>query len=275
MKVYIDVLIISNILINTVFVKILAAAVHEKPKRKNILLCMIPAALSSLLIVIKPESYPESLLITVLKLAAVTLIVKIAFRLKTEKRLFIYTSIYIAVNIAFGGLCMIMWELFGAGFIKTGNLTVYFDIPIWLLILCTAAAYGLITMYERIRFTASVGKEKYRALFVFGSFSAEVPAVSDTGNKLIDSFSGEPVVVFSSSRIYYHFDLDDPGNYPTGGFHLIPCTTIAGTSLLPVTLKGKVTIFSDSGLIKELCCAAGITKSSGKDRAIFDPRLLI
>lgn len=275
MKIYLDILIISNVMITLVFIKTVSAIVHTRLRRKNRLLCLIPAAISSLLIILRPENYFESLLITLIKLIASALIVKLAFGLKLEKRLLTYTAAYIAVNIAFGGICMLLWELFGADFIHTGNLTVYFNVPLWLLIMCVAAVYGFITLYEKLMFISSARAESYRAVFVYGDFTAELPAVSDTGNRLIDSFSGEPVVIFSCDRIYYHFDLDNAGSYPVSGFYLIPCSTVAGSSLMPVTLKGKITIHSGSGESKELRCAAGITKSHGKDRAIFDPRLLL
>ncbi len=275
MKIYLDILIFSNVMLTLIFIKLLSLTVHTRLRRKNKLLCLIPAAASSLLIILKPQNYAESLLIILAKIFSVTLIVKLAFGLRLEKRLFTYSAAYIAVNIAFGGICMLLWEFFGAGFIRAGNFTVYFDVPLWLLILCTAAAYLLITLYEKLIFISAVKNESYRAAFVCGDFSAEMPAVSDTGNRLIDSFSGEPVVIFSSSKIYYHFDLDDPGKYPVTGFHMIPCSTVAGASVIPVTLRGRITISNDSGQIKELKCAAGIIKSSGSERAIFDPRLLI
>ena len=275
MKIYLDILIISNVMTTLIFIKILSLAVHTRLRRKKVLLCLIPAAISSLLIIVKSQNFAESLLITLAKIFAVTLIVKLAFGLRLEKRLMIYTAAYIAVNIAFGGICMLLWEFFGAGFIRSGNFTVYFDVPLWLLIACTAAAYLLITLYEKLMFISAAKAENYRAVFVCGDFAAEMPAVSDTGNRLTDSFSGEPVVIFSSDRIYDHFDLDNCGSLPVKGFHLIPCSTVTGKSLMPVTLSGRITIICGCGKSKELRCAAGITKSSGRDRAIFDPRLLI
>lgn len=275
MKIYLDILMISNILLTLIFIRIMSLTVHSRLRRKNKLKCLVPAALSSLLMIVRPENYVESLAVTLAKIIAVTLIVKLAFGLSFEKRLITYTAAYIGINIAFGGICMFIWEFFGAEFIIIGNLTVYFNVPIWLLILCTAAAYAAITLYEKLMFSENTRTESYRALFVYGDYSAELPAISDTGNKLTDAFSGEPVVVFCSDKLYYHFDLDDPSKLPYSGFHLIPCSTVSGMSILPVTLNGKVTILQSSGQRKELRCAAGITKSTGKERAIFDPRLLL
>ena len=275
MKIYLDILIVSNVLITLIFIRILSLTVHTKIRRKRLLLCMLPASAASLLIMIKPDSFAESLLITIIKITASALIVKTAFGLKAGKRLLIYTSAYIAENIAFGGICMVIWELFGAKFLMTGNFTVYFNVPFPLLIICIAAAYAAITLYERVMFTTHTRAESYRATFNYGDISVDIPAVSDSGNRLTDSFSGEPVVVFSSDRLYRLFDLDREELYPAAGFHLIPYSTVNSTSLLPVTLKGKVTISDSSGSSRELRCAVGILKSSGRERAIFDPRLLI
>ena len=125
MKVFIDILIISNLIITLVFERILSIAMHTKLSRRNKLKSLIPAAISSLLLLVRPENYLESLLITVAKLSAVTLIVKLAFGIAFEKRLVSYTAAYIAVNIAFGGICMFLWEFFGAEFIHIGKKGVY------------------------------------------------------------------------------------------------------------------------------------------------------
>ena len=102
-----------------------------------------------------------------------------------------------------------------------------------------------------------------------------MPAVSDTGNLLTDNFSGEPVVIFKSRRLYEYFGLDSEQSYAVNGFHLIPFETVSGRGLIPVTLRGEVTIHSSDGTSKAVRCAVGILDSTGGERAIFDPKLLI
>lgn len=275
MKIYLDVLMFSNIIITLVFIRILSVIVHIKLRKKRLFICMIPAAASSLLLLISPDNFFEALLITFAKIIASMLIVKIAIKTDSNKKVIVYTAVFIAENIAFGGVCMLIWEMFGGEFLISKNYSVYFNVPLPLLIGCVAASYGLITLYERILFITKTREEKYKLTFTYGDFFAELPAVSDSGNRLIDSFSGEPVIVFSSDRVYLHFDLDNESSYGIKGFHMIPYSTVNGTSLLPVTLGGKVIITNSSGLSKDISCAVGITKGCGKERAIFDPRLLL
>ena len=272
MKIYIDILLISNALITLVFLKILCLAAHTKLPGKRMLSGAGTGALSSLLMLVRPDNYGESLLLTIIKLLFTFLTVFAAFG---RHRLLSRYVGYIVINIVFGGICMIFWEMAGGDFIRIKNYTVYFNVPMWLLIVCVAAAYLLLTLYEKITFISGCRTKKYKAEFSLGDISVTLPAVSDTGNKLTDSFSGEPVVIFCSDRLYSYFDLDDESRYPVSGFHLIPYKTVNSSSLMAVTLKGSVTVSDDSGDSKTLSCAAGITKSGGKERAIFDPRLLI
>ena len=82
-------------------------------------------------------------------------------------------------------------------------------------------------------------------------------------------------MVFCSKRLYTAFDLDDENSFAVSGFRLIPYSTADSSGPMPVTLKGKVTIFDSSGEGKEIRCAAGIINSSGRERAIFNPKLLL
>ncbi len=275
MKIYLDVLMLSNALITLVFVRLLSLITHTALRRRGLLLSMLAGAAGSLIILIRPDGFAESLLLTAGKLAISALTVAIAFSLRKIGRVIRFTAAYIAVNIAFGGICMLLWELTGAGFVRAHNLTVYFNVPLWLLMLCVAAAYLLISVYERLCFRAEVKAKRYRAVYTLGDYSIDLPAVSDTGNKLRDCFSGEPVVIFASDRLCEHFGIDDTSALTVQGFRLIPYSTVAGGGLLPVTLRGTVTVSDGEQLRKELRCAVGITRSRGRERAVFDPALLI
>ncbi len=275
MKIYIDLLIISNALITLVLVKLLSIITHSALKRKGHVLSIMFGAISSTIIILKAENFIESLAITIVKVFILLITVKLAFDPQSKQKLFSYTMYYIALNIVLGGICLAVWEFFGAGFIKAHNMTVYFKIPIWLLMMCVAATYFIITIYEKHSFRNSCKNKAYKAVFTYGDISLTLPAVSDSGNVLIDSFSGEPVVIFSSNKLYDYFELDNENKYYSSGFHLIPYSTVSSKSLMPVTLKGKTLIIESDSIIKEIKCAVGIVKSSGKERAIFNPKLLM
>ena len=275
MKIYLDILLISNAVITLIFVKLLTLIVHIRISGKRYALCMLIGGAASLLMLIRPENFGEGLLMTLAKLISVGLTVRAGFGKQSAGRLFTYTAVYVAVNIAFGGICMVIWEMTGSNAVRISNYAVYFDVPLWLLIVCVSATYLLITLYERLTFFSKAKERKFKARFALGDISVTLPAVSDTGNRLTDSFSGEPVVIFSSSRLFDSLGLGDESSYSFTGFHLIPYSTVSSTSLMPVTLRGRVTIISEDGAVKELNCASGIIKSSGSERAIFDPRLLI
>ena len=88
------------------------------------------------------------------------------------------------------------------------NLTVYFDISLFKLALACGIAYGLLCLYENITRRCFNRVAKYEAIYENGGCIVKVPAICDSGNRLCDSFTGTPVVVFCCDRLFYHYDLD-------------------------------------------------------------------
>ena len=103
----------------------------------------------------------------------------------------------------------------------------------------------------------------------------KVPAICDSGNRLCDSFTGTPVVVFCCDRLFYHYDLDRDEPDPLSGFRVIPCSTVSGEGLIHITAAGSVKIIDDKDRVHNVKCYVGIKPSlNGKSRAIFNPALL-
>jgi hypothetical protein len=87
------------------------------------------------------------------------------------------------------------------------NYVVYFDISLLQLAVCCAAVYLIAVTADTLRRRRSETIGRYRAVFRMGNFVKELPAFSDTGNLLRDSFTGAPVMIFRSDELYRRFDL--------------------------------------------------------------------
>ena len=275
MTIYLDMLFLSNFILTAVTLSLLARLTHSKLSRKHAAAGCAVGSLSSLVIVLAPESFGESLLITLFKLGAVCLTVRIACGKLSAPLLRDRILIYITINVIFGGCCIALWDLFGGDVITVKNCTVCFNVPLHTLMICVSGAYLLLWIYDRRVSRCRERKGVFSAVYSCGDRSISMPAVSDTGNLLTDNFSGEPVIIFKSRRLYEYFGLDSEQSYAVNGFHLIPFETVSGRGLIPVTLRGEVTIHSSDGMAKAVRCAVGILDSTGGERAIFDPKLLI
>ena len=84
----------------------------------------------------------------------------------------------------------------------------------------TSVVYGLLCLYENITRRCFNRAAKYEAIYENGGFIVKVPAICDSGNRLCDSFTGTPVVVFCCDRLFYHYDLDRDEPDPLSGFKI-------------------------------------------------------
>lgn len=276
MKIYLDVLFITNAVITLMYLKGLSKITHSKLKNSRIILASLFGGISSLILIIETHSFWQAALITTLKLAAVSAEILIAFGFGSIKKLFRYSILYIILNLIFAGCCLILWEITGSKIIYIKNYTVYFDISLLSIILSVILAYGAITVYDLITNRNFRKSHCYKAKYRIGDYEITLPAIADSGNLLCDSFTGCPVVVFYCNELFDHFNLDYENQFSLNGFRLIPCTTINGKCLLPVTSKGTVEVVDNNHFSKEIACYVGIARSgSNKSRAIFNPSLLM
>ena len=247
MKIYIDILLVTNAIMTLIMLEAAGRICHKVISPLRLLTACSVGGLSSLVMAIDSRGYFTAVLIVVIKLVSAVFSVLIAFGCKDPWQLLRYFIIYSAVNAVFTGIVVTLWQISGSKVIFFRNLTVYFDISLFKLALACEN----------------------------GGFIVKVPAICDSGNRLCDSFTGTPVVVFCCDRLFYHYDLDRDEPDPLSGFRLIPCSTVSGEGIIHITAAGSVKIIDDKDRVHNVRCYVGIKPSlNGKSRAIFNPALL-
>lgn len=276
MKIYIDILLITNGIMTMIYLETFGKLLHKKTKSIRFFTACCIGGLSSLLIAAKGVSFFSAIMITLTKFIFTVLTVSAAFNFKNIWELFKNTIIYIFIQSVFIGITLVIWQISDAKIIYMKNYTVYFDISLLHLIIATASAYLIISLYEIISRKVYCKTKKYKATYKLSNIEITLPAIADTGNQLCDSFSGTPIVIFYCNELYYYFNLDDPDYETLSGFRLVPYKTVMGSSLMHVTPKGEVTIIDEENNFKTVNCYVGIVKSENeKSKAIFNPNLLI
>ena len=275
MKIYLDVLIITNAVITLIYLQCICKITHSTISRIRILLSAAVGGISSLIVIVNSGGFIKSALVTAAKLAISGLIVLISFKSHSIKSFFKYIFLYFFIDIVFSGICLAVWNITKSRIIYVKNFTVYFDISLLQMVVAAVIIYGIISIYEWILRRKFNSAEKYKAVYCIGDYQLELPAISDSGNKLCDPFTGMPVVIFSCNELFEHFNLDNEKFYLQGGFRLTPYSTISGESFIPITSKGKVKITDSHNNEKIVKCCIGITRNDKhKAKAIFNPCLL-
>ena len=276
MRIYLDVLMITNGIITLIFINCLCKITHKKVSNLRMLLGCFIGGIASLLMIFEADNFFKSLIVTILKLLAVIVIVKITFNLKSIKKAIKYIFLYSFLDFLFSGICLGLWQLTNSNLIFMKNYTVYFNISILQMIVAVVLIYIIISIYEWVIRRKFNSAEHYKAVYSIGNFEIELKAVCDSGNNLCDSFTGNPVVIFCCNELFDHFNLDNENMYLQNGFRLAPYSTISGNNVIPITSKGNVKIIDSKENIMNVKCCVGIKRSDNeKSRAIFNPCLLI
>lgn len=275
MKIYLDVLIITNCVMTLIFLSCISRLTHSATSRVRLVLSSCIGGIASLIVAVNTNGFFQSVCVTLVKFLLIGLIVFTAFDLRTPARLLKYIFLYFFCELVFAGVSLLIWEMTDSRIIYVKNYTVYFDISLIYLVVATILIYVILSVYEWLRTYRFSAYERYKAVYTIGNYAVELPAVADTGNNLHDAFTGVPIIIFFSAELFEHFNLDCPEKYTLESFRIAPYSTIGGNGILPVTSKGNVTISDSKGNSKQVKCCVGILHS-GKDksRAIFNPCLL-
>lgn len=274
MKIYLDILMITNAVITLIYLRCICRITHERLTLKRELTSAAIGGAGSLLVTAQSSGFGGALIITTAKLAVILLIVIQAYRPASLSVLVRRTALFLLFELLLGGACMAWVSLTHSPVILIKNYVVYFDVTLPQLGFCCAAVYLATMLLETVKRRSDTSVKRYRAEYRLGAYSLTLPAIADTGNRLCDSFTGAPVVIFRSDELYSRLNLDRPEQLLFYGFHPVPFETIGGEGLIYVTCRGSVTI-SDADCSRPVSCCTGVLPSGGKKGyAIFDPEIL-
>ena len=265
--IYVDVLIVLNIYVNFFLLKMTSAITHS-PLRT--LRCIVSSAYGSIfsLLILFPAL--NSLLATLIKLAAAVTIVMIAFGIHGKKRLFMNTAAFFSANFILAGTVYAVYSWFSPEFMHMENSYFYIDFSMMILIAVTAVLYLAIYIFRRIFVRNMADSGDYRVSIRYKDRNIDLCGLADTGNILTDLFTGSPVIVCDQGKFP---EVSDATDKLPKGFRLLPCKTVSGSGIMPVFRPDEIIIFNSvSGEKKPVNAVIGLGESKGK--AIFNPVIL-
>lgn len=285
MVIYLDVLILINLYVT--YFQILAVSVFTH--RKSIWYRKLSAAgigaVASLSIFIPQEMV---LTLTLLKIFLCALIAFVAFGYTGFRAYAVSVLFLMLVSFVFSGLMLCVWLFAAPMKMLFINGTVYFGIDTMTIILSTCAAYGVVRIIRYILDKNGKTDDKYTVIIKNNGRECRLSALADSGNGMVDCFSGLPVIVCrrdmcadvsppAIEMIENNSDISDIGTQMIKGVRIMPFSTVGKGGLICMFKAESVVIDDETNEEKyPVNALIGIVIGGRQEyEAIFNPKILV
>lgn len=279
--IYADVLITINFIIDLLILRlcVLLTGIRQRTGRRY--LAALLGAVSSLLIFVPVNSFWFDLLSRGIVSAAV---VAAAYGRQPPRIFGRLMLIFYGVSFLVAGFVIGLWMVLPPGLVAFGNGVVYLGVKPMLLVGSVIAAYGFVELFNRIFYWRRNAAEIYSITVWRGGRPVSFPALADTGNRLVEPFSGQPVVVTwlgaaapllsAEEERYIREDRLD-GDMPET-LRVAAYTTVDGAGMLKAFRPDRMTVKTEDGE-KEIIgyvAVSGHRIGDGTYSAVFNPKVI-
>ena len=285
MVIYLDVLILINLYVT--YFQILAVSVftHRKTVWYRKLSAAGIGAVASLSIFIPQEMV---LTLTLLKIFLCALIAFVAFGYTGFRAYAVSVLFLMLVSFVFSGLMLCVWLFAAPMKMLFINGTVYFGVDTMTIILSTCAAYGVVRIIRYILDKNGKTDGKYTVIIKNNGRECRLSALADSGNGMVDCFSGLPVIVCrrdmcadvsppAIEMIENNSDISDIGTQMIKGVRIMPFSTVGKGGLICMFKADSVVIDDETNEEKyPVNALIGIVIGGRQEyEAIFNPKILV
>ncbi len=265
--VYVDILILTNFLIDYFLLLLTASLSKIHKKRWRLIISAAVASLSSLLIFAPELSAPVEIGIN---LAVSALIVLIAFGFKNRIRFLKNTVIFYAANVILAGGTLLFWSLFKVKGTVVRNGAVFYNVSPAVLVVTTAVVYAVATIVSKIIKRRQCRNAECDIILKLDGKSVTLSGLVDSGNLLRDMLTGNPVIVCSFDKIKNLFDdrmqyILSKKNFEMGFYEDIITSGFSSRfRLIPFDSLGS------SGIMTAFVLDSAVIKTKDKEQRIDD-----
>ncbi len=262
--VYLDVLLVFNLYVNYLLLRITARITHTRLRMRRCLVCAALGSISTLMIFLPPM---PALLSVLCKLLVAVILCTAAFGMHDRMRLCWCSICLFGSSFALAGILLALSLLSGVRVVHV-NSCWYLDVSLLHLILFTIAAYILLHTVQYLHDRSHAAAEGFRVCIRYRRCTVQLNGIADTGNSLVDFFTGKPVMICDAKA------FGDMPDTLRKGFRLIPFRTISGEGMIPVFQPEEITIFSErTGQYRSPDVLIGLGGQSD-GTAVFHPKIL-
>lgn len=285
MVIYLDVLILINLYVTYFQILGVAAFTHRKTVWYRKLSAAGIGAVASLSIFIPQEMV---LTLTLLKIFLCALIAFVAFGYTGFRAYAVSVLFLMLVSFVFSGLMLCVWLFAAPMKMLFINGTVYFGIDTMTIILSTCAAYGVVRIIRYILDKNGKTDGKYTVIIKNNGRECRLSALADSGNGMVDCFSGLPVIVCrrdmcadvsppAIDMIENNSDISEIGTQMIKGVRIMPFSTVGKGGLICMFKAESVVIDDETNEEKyPVNALIGIVIGGRQEyEAIFNPKILV
>lgn len=285
MVIYLDVLILINLYVTYFQILAVAAFTHRKTVWYRKLSAAGIGAVASLSIFIPQEMV---LTLTLLKIFLCALIAFVAFGYTGFRAYAVSVLFLMLVSFVFSGLMLCVWLFAAPMKMLFINGTVYFGIDTMTIILSTCAAYGVVRIIRYILDKNGKTDGKYTVIIKNNGRECRLSALADSGNGMVDCFSGLPVIVCrrdmcadvsppAIEMIENNSDISEIGTQMIKGVRIMPFSTVGKGGLICMFKAESVVIDDETNEEKyPVNALIGIVIGGRQEyEAIFNPKILV
>ena len=285
MVIYLDVLILINLYVTYFQILAVAAFTHRKTVWYRKLSAAGIGAVASLSIFIPQEMV---LTLTLLKIFLCALIAFVTFGYTGFRAYAVSVLFLMLVSFVFSGLMLCVWLFAAPMKMLFINGTVYFGIDTMTIILSTCAAYGVVRIIRYILDKNGKTDGKYTVIIKNNGRECRLSALADSGNGMVDCFSGLPVIVCrrdmcadvsppAIDMIENNSDISEIGTQMIKGVRIMPFSTVGKGGLICMFKAESVVIDDETNEEKyPVNALIGIVIGGRQEyEAIFNPKILV
>lgn len=285
MVIYLDVLILINLYVTYFQILAVSAFTHRKTVWYRKLSAAGIGAVASLSIFIPQEMV---LTLTLLKIFLCALIAFVAFGYTGFRAYAVSVLFLMLVSFVFSGLMLCVWLFAAPMKMLFINGTVYFGVDTMTIILSTCAAYGVVRIIRYILDKNGKTDGKYTVIIKNNGRECRLSALADSGNGMVDCFSGLPVIVCKRDMcadvsppaidmIENNSDISEIGTLMIKGVRIMPFSTVGKGGLICMFKAESVVIDDETNEEKyPVNALIGIVIGGRQEyEAIFNPKILV
>lgn len=285
MVIYLDVLILINLYVTYFQILAVSVFIHRKTVWYRKLSAAGIGAVASLSIFIPQEMV---LTLTLLKIFLCALIAFVAFGYTGFRAYAVSVLFLMLVSFVFSGLMLCVWLFAAPMKMLFINGTVYFGVDTMTIILSTCAAYGVVRIIRYILDKNGKTDGKYTVIIKNNGRECRLSALADSGNGMVDCFSGLPVIVCrrdmcadvsppAIEMIENNSDISDIGTQMIKGVRIMPFSTVGKGGLICMFKAESVVIDDETNEEKyPVNALIGIVIGGRQEyEAIFNPKILV
>lgn len=242
--VYVDTLLCVNLFIDYLLLYILRKALRINVKGIRIIFGALLGAVVTLGVFLPFYTRLFSVFYRIITSVAIVIT---AYGIAKPSVIIIRTLLFLGTSISFSGITTLIWLIFKPDGIVVYNDAVYFDLSPAALILCTLAAFAVLSIYEKLKAKHKPQMKVHKVTVCYENNSYTFDSLVDTGCNLREPFSGLPVIIAEKELI----DISDISDEK---LRIVPFETIAGNGFLKAFKPATIDI--DGKKLKSGCYIA-------------------